>query len=307
MYRFVGLIFLCPFILVGKSEDLLVRQTIERSIPYLELKGQEWIKKNKCVSCHQVNTMIWSLSLAKQKGFAVSKKLGSWIDWSVEESLKKNEKGKRVGRLNKEGVAQILFADLKIENSQREKLLDLLALDQKKDGTWDAGGQLPAQKRPAKETSLVSSSWIALSARKKVSQASIPTIHIQKEGQSIEWYVVNLLLPSVNGDEKVNSFTNKLKEFQNSDGGWGWLVNEPSDALGTGMALYALQYVNSEKTLETRTRAIEFLTRTQRTDGTWPVKGTKRKKREKVEETSTYWGTAWAIIGLTSGLSDKDD
>lgn len=307
MYRFVGLIFLCPFILVGKSEDLLVRQTIERSIPYVELKGQEWIKKNKCVSCHQVNTMIWSLSLAKQKGFAVSKKLGSWIDWSVEESLKKNEKGKRVGRLNKEGVAQILFADLKIENSQREKLLDLLALDQKKDGTWDAGGQLPAQKRPAKETSLVSSSWIALSARKKVSQASIPTIHIQKEGQSIEWYVVNLLLPSVNGDEKVNSFTNKLKEFQNSDGGWGWLVNEPSDALGTGMALYALQYVNSEKTLETRTRAIEFLTRTQRTDGTWPVKGTKRKKREKVEETSTYWGTAWAIIGLTSGLSDKDD
>lgn len=307
MYRFVGLIFLCPFILVGKSEDLLVRQTIERSIPYLELKGQEWIKKNKCVSCHQVNTMIWSLSLAKQKGFAVSKKLGSWIDWSVEESLKKNEKGKRVGRLNKEGVAQILFADLKIENSQREKLLDLFALDQKKDGTWDAGGQLPAQKRPAKETSLVSSSWIALSARKKVSQASIPTIHIQKEGQSIEWYVVNLLLPSVNGDEKVNSFTNKLKEFQNSDGGWGWLVNEPSDALGTGMALYALQYVNSEKTLETRTRAIEFLTRTQRTDGTWPVKGTKRKKREKVEETSTYWGTAWAIIGLTSGLSDKDD
>ena len=307
MYRFVGLIFLCPFILVGKSEDLLVRQTIERSIPYLELKGQEWIKKNKCVSCHQVNTMIWSLSLAEKKGFAVSEKLGSWIDWSVEESLKKNEKGKRVGRLNKEGVAQILFADLKIENSQREKLLDLLALDQKKDGTWDAGGQLPAQKRPAKETSLVSSSWIALSARKKVSQASIPTIHIQKEGQSIEWYVVNLLLPSVNGDEKVNSFTNKLKEFQNSDGGWGWLVNEPSDALGTGMALYALQYVNSEKTLETRTRAIEFLTRTQRTDGTWPVKGTKRKKREKVEETSTYWGTAWAIIGLTSGLSDKDD
>jgi squalene-hopene/tetraprenyl-beta-curcumene cyclase len=154
---------------------------------------------------------------------------------------------------------------------------------------------------------LVSSSWIALSARKKVSQASIPTIHIQKEGQSIEWYVVNLLLSSVNGDEKVNSFTNKLKEFQNSDGGWGWLVNEPSDALGTGMALYALQYVNSEKTLETRTRAIEFLTRTQRTDGTWPVNGTKRKKREKVEETSTYWGTAWAIIGLTSGLSDKDD
>jgi len=307
MYRFVGLIFLCPFILVGKSEDLLVRQTIERSIPYVELKGQEWIKKNKCVSCHQVNTMIWSLSLAEKKGFAVSEKLGSWIDWSVEESLKKNEKGKRVGRLNKEGVAQIIFADLKIENSQREKLLDLLAFDQKKDGTWDAGGQLPAQKRPAKETSLVSSSWIALSARKKVSQASIPTIHIQKEGQSIEWYVVNLLLSSVNGDEKVNSFTNKLKEFQNSDGGWGWLVNEPSDALGTGMALYALQYVNSEKTLKTRTRAIEFLTKTQRTDGTWPVKGTKRKKREKVEETSTYWGTAWAIIGLTSGLSENDN
>lgn len=150
MYRFVGLIFLCPFILVGKSEDLLVRQTIERSIPYVELKGQEWIKKNKCVSCHQVNTMIWSLSLAEKKGFAVSEKLGSWIGWSVEESLKKNEKGKRVGRLNKEGVAQILFADLKIKNSQREKLLDLLALDQKNDGTWDAGGAIACPKKTGK-------------------------------------------------------------------------------------------------------------------------------------------------------------
>ena len=306
MLRFVSLIFFGPFILVGKSEDLSLRQTIERSIPYIELKGQEWIKKNKCVSCHQVNTMIWSLSLAKQKGFMVSEKLESWIDWSVEESLKNNEKGKVVGRLNKEGVAQILFADLKIEDSKREKILDLLALDQKKDGTWDAGGQLPAQKRPAKETSLVSSSWIALSARQKVSQASIPTIRAQKEGKSIEWYVVNLLLSSRIGDGKVNTFANKLKEFQNSDGGWGWLVNDPSDALGTGMALYALHYLNSEKTLEARTKAIEFLIRTQRTDGTWPVKGTKKKKREKVEETSTYWGTAWAIIGLTSGLSDNE-
>ena len=125
------------------------------------------------------------------------------------------------------------------DSSKREKILDLLALDQKKDGTWDAGGQLPAQKRPAKETSLVSSSWIALSARQKVSQASIPTIRAQKEGKSIEWYVVNLLLSSRIGDGKVNTFANKLKEFQNSDGGWGWLVNDPSDALGTGMALYA--------------------------------------------------------------------
>ena len=94
MLRFVSLIFFGPFILVGKSEDLSLRQTIERSIPYIELKGQEWIKKNKCVSCHQVNTMVWSLSKAKKKGFIVSEKLESWIDWSVEESLKNNEKGK---------------------------------------------------------------------------------------------------------------------------------------------------------------------------------------------------------------------
>lgn len=150
MLRFVTLIFFGPFILVGKWEDLSLRQTIERSIPYIELKGQEWIKKNKCVSCHQVNTMIWSLSLAKQKGFMVSEKLESWIDWSVKESLKTNEKEKVVGRLNKEGVAQILFADLKIEDSKREKLLDLLALDQKKDGTWDAGGAITCPEETGK-------------------------------------------------------------------------------------------------------------------------------------------------------------
>ena len=93
----------------------------------------------------------------------------------------------------------------------------------------------------------------------------------------------------------------ELAKQQQSDGGWGWLVNDPSDALGTGMALYALLQTSSVEPAVIQ-RAQQFLVATQGDDGSWPVKGTKAKKRDSVQETATYWGTTWAVIALTESL-----
>ncbi len=75
-----------------------------------------------------------------------------------------------------------------------------------------------------------------------------------------------------------------------------------SDALGTGLALYALESIRAQLDPERLALARKFLISSQQKDGSWSVKGTKKKKRHKIEETSTYWGTAWAVIALASGL-----
>ena len=74
-----------------------IRATIQRSIPYIEEKGVWWIETKKCVSCHRVGTMLWSLNAAQQKGFRVSDRLDEWLDWSLDTSLSKNDKGKIIG------------------------------------------------------------------------------------------------------------------------------------------------------------------------------------------------------------------
>ncbi|MCA9020956.1 MAG: hypothetical protein KDA74_12490, partial [Planctomycetaceae bacterium] len=72
--------------------------------------------------------------------------------------------------------------------------------------------------------------------------------------------------------------------------------------LGTGMALYALLEAGVDRQDATVKRAQQFLVSTQRPDGSWPVKGTKEKKKANVEETAVYWGTCWAVIGLVESL-----
>ncbi|MDB4621780.1 hypothetical protein OAG82_02865 [Rubripirellula sp.] len=80
--------------------------------------------------------------------------------------------------------------------------------------------------------------------------------------------------------------------------GWGWLTTESSDALATGMAIYALSRHSNDNRERSILKAVTFLTESQTSDGSWQVPGTKKTARNKPTPTSNYWGTAWAVIGL---------
>jgi hypothetical protein len=51
-----------------------VRQAVERSLVFLEKSGTAWWNGSKCASCHHVPMSIWSLTEAKNRGFAVDDK-----------------------------------------------------------------------------------------------------------------------------------------------------------------------------------------------------------------------------------------
>ncbi|QDV49118.1 prenyltransferase/squalene oxidase repeat-containing protein [Gimesia fumaroli] len=292
-----------------------VRETVQRSIPYIEEKGLWWIEKKKCVSCHRGGNMVWSLHAAKQHGFEVSDQLQEWTDWSTDKSLSKNDKGKTVGLGNKEGVVQILLSSghssiAPDQKETRQKLAALLLDGQQPDGSWKAGGQLPFQKRPAAETNTVSTMWLALTLIREGNEKSAPVvekamqfINASPPGKSTEWYAVRLLLAVQAKDSEVrDQMLKQLHSLQKPDGGWGWMVADESDALGTGMALYALLEAGVNREDASIKQAQQFLVSTQRKDGSWPVKGTKEKKKASVQETAIYWGTCWAVISLVESL-----
>ncbi len=300
-YSFRLLLFVFASLASGEEAS---RIAIQKAIPYLENKGEAWIREKKCVSCHQVNSMLWALSLSKSKGFEVNPKLAEWKNWAVDESLRQAKEGKSIGRSNKEGVAQLLLGLPSITHKKRAQLHEILSKDRRKDGTWKAGGQLPEQKRPPHETDMVSTMWIALSNPENASPESIYALDSDKPAKSVEWYALRILLSERIGGSKTSSSLDSLLKSQNSDGGWGWLLRDSSDALGTGLALYALQKINDPKNREAISKAQEFLNSSQSPNGTWLVRGTKKKKMRNFEETSTYWGTAWAVIALASSLSE---
>ncbi len=295
-----------------------VRQAVQRSIPYIEDRGVWWIEKKECVSCHRVGNMLWSLSAAKQRGFTVSDRLDEWTTWAIDSSLEKNDKGNIVGSGNLEGLSQMLLAASgdqsdPLNGEHRSSFLKLIREGQKADGTWKPGGQLPGQKRPQAETTDVSTMWLALAlaqaggdeGNSPALKKALQRIDRSEVGSSTEWIVVRLLLAHHLGQrEQVETFIEALRSRQRGDGGWGWLSDDESDALATGMAVYALVRAGVRRTDSAVQQAQRFLVTTQRGDGSWAVKGTKAKRQKAIQETATYWGTAWAALGLIESLPE---
>jgi hypothetical protein len=304
-----------------------IRATIARSMPFIEKNGAEWIANKGCLSCHHTAFAVWSLSAAKQKGVRVDEaKLDEWrgliADWPnlLDPSVRAQAKREVTVPANPDTVAQVLLASGPWHSEESasqpwvtEYVNGLLA-GQQTDGSWLSGGQLPLQKRPKRETQEVTTMWALLAlASVQVPDDALPDI-VKKArswlgeetvGSSTEWWATRLMLERKFGDaENADRLRAELLKRQRTDGGWGWLCEVEGDALGTGIALFALGDDKIPATHPAIANAHQFLAHTQSDDGSWPVHGTKQNKKDRIEPTATFWGTCWAVIGLCATIDD---
>jgi Squalene-hopene cyclase C-terminal domain len=106
--------------------------------------------------------------------------------------------------------------------------------------------------------------------------------------------------------ERAREIRRELTARQRSDGGWACKNNGgESDAFATGQVLFALQTLGDEGDPHIAIRASSYLLDAQKPDGQWRV-GSNSVHDEKVgadyrartDDVYSYWGTAWAVIGL---------
>jgi squalene-hopene/tetraprenyl-beta-curcumene cyclase len=121
-------------------------------------------------------------------------------------------------------------------------------------------------------------------------------------------------------DERLN----ELLARQAADGGWSANPeqHQPSDAFATGQSLYALCLAGNgdEKVKAAIQRACQFLLTKQEKNGSWRVPSpafhppsSRPGRDERTDAVYTYWGTAWATLGLlqtlpvpAKGVKEKD-
>lgn len=307
----------------GEVTEGKVRESIEKSLVYVERAGVKWMETKGCVSCHHTSFLIWSHRAAARVGIAVDdEKLAEWTEWALTEQLEEHEKGGPIGARNIEGLAQLILAQRGTKPSEEERKIfsefsKLVLSKQENEGGWKPGGQLPTQKRAVEETAEVSTMWASLALRElggiapesKEGSARAAALLAESElvAKSTEWYVMKLLtsIESEN-QEAAREDRVRLLNRQNKDGGWSWIEGDPSDALATGQALFGLAEAGMTLKEDSVNRALIFLTTTQRKDGAWQVMSTKKSKKKEALGTSVFWGTSWAAMGMARMLPQEE-
>lgn len=113
-----------------------------------------------------------------------------------------------------------------------------------------------------------------------------------------------LATPTGPATERVATKQKRVDEvlaLQRDDGGWSQTSDRPADAFATGQLLYALRRAGLAADHPQVRRGVAFLVRTQNTDGTWTMTSRPNPATGKPADylnPITYWGTAWATLGL---------
>ena len=282
--------------------------TIQSGLQYVRNAGEAWMKKRGCVSCHQIPSMIWAHEAAKSKGAEVpAQRMTEWKTWStkVKNFVKPPQKADcdedATMAANIDTMAAMLLAIPKVDSANwRKTFASKLAAEQQANGSWRACGQLPAQHRPVNETHATTTLWVALSLAQEGTpfdrDAAMEFVDGVTNPTSTEFLAVRMLVAESLLEAATVKWEEQLLRLQNGDGGWGWRSDQPSDALGTGYALYALARAGGNA--EAISRARKYLTMSQGSDGRWKVPGTKELAKGKPTATANDWGSAWAIIAL---------
>ncbi|MCY2965270.1 MAG: hypothetical protein NT069_16830, partial [Planctomycetota bacterium] len=70
------------------TSDKAVRESVARSLSYLEKEGVTWMEERGCMSCHHVPFLLWAHRAAQGRGLVVdTEKLMEWNEWARNDSL----------------------------------------------------------------------------------------------------------------------------------------------------------------------------------------------------------------------------
>jgi Squalene-hopene cyclase N-terminal domain len=295
----------------GMPAPTQVRATIERGLPFLEKQGLAWLDTRKCIACHHGAWMVWGFNEARRAGIAVDdKKLDDLTSRVVRMYLadRPEHEKKKTGWVESTYMLLSQYdrpgaGDKAAE--WRGVTASLIVAGQRPDGTWKYAGQ--GLDLPAAEADEATTLWTALAlpdgakGGKASRDRALAWLKKAKPGPGHDSAALRLAVAQRFGDPApARTLKDQLLARQNPDGGWNWSKKKAaSDAFATGESLYALSLAGVQGDAPAVRNAWKFLVTTQQPDGSWR---SSTRKPNGGSEISTYWASAWAVIGLSRSL-----
>jgi hypothetical protein len=304
---------------------------VKQGLQFLQKEAFAWKETRKCAACHHAATMIWTFNEAKVAGYRVDEKaLKEVIDWAfgeVTNSLAIQPPPRDVVNLGwvytllaMETIPQFSVRPLgvpaKLPDSETlsgtnadgiqparcifiERIID----KQASDGSWGK----PLDERVPLGGPVEDIAVLCRLALLQTGDQSTSVVHCL--AKAANWLAANRdktsrqgrnlrLLMNLREGKSAGELTHAIDAItaeQNADGGWSQTPELASDAYATGQTLYVLARAGIKPGATIMRRGVDFLTRTQHEDGSWPMLS---RVNAKNLNPITAAGTAWAVLGL---------
>jgi N-acyl-D-amino-acid deacylase len=313
---------------VRADEAGAVKTAVEKAVKRIETGITNYPKHRQCFSCHHQAMAVFSLTAAKERGFAVDDEL---LKEQVPFSLKtfRNTgpiaKGRGVGgEVTSVVYALATFAAARHPRDETtDALVEYLLVRQSKDGSWP----VPVfGERPPTMGSLFTNVGLAVSALKHFGPDEEPEgaedrqkrvdIALDKarawllanEPASTEDKVFHLrgLVDAGVEAKDVTAARDRLLKEQREDGSWAQLPDKNGDAYATGTVLVALRKAGLEVSHEAYQKGVKYLLDSQKEDGAWIVQ-TRSKPLQPFFDNGdpggksqfiSFAATGWAVLAL---------
>jgi N-acyl-D-amino-acid deacylase len=326
---------------VAPHAMLTPRGAVEKSLPLLVRGWQTWSERQSCGACHHRLMITRVAALARERGFTASTTLADNQTQfftrgavRIEAQLRKElatEDGLLASTLGihgdgSSGDALNLNAMLELgvpRSSALEARALLLARKQLADGSWRNGlPRVPILSSDFTTTAVAARTIAAFGGSTDSEEIKGRVAHarqwlIEKEPVTTDDKASRLLgLRWTRADESViRSAADLLEREQHVDGGWSQLTGINSDAYATGMVLVALHWgIGLPVTDQAYRRGVEYLLRTQESDGSWFVHKRAAASNQYFEsgfphgkfQFISYAGSCWATMALMYAATLQD-
>ena len=262
-----------------------IRAAVERALPPLQRLGPAFIQKTGCVSCHHNSLVSMAVTAAAAAGYRVDESaatrqreltaayLGSWRSRALQN---------RTVAGGQDSVSYLLFglaADRHPADLGTDAQAIWLLRRQASDGRWPV-----ATLRPPIESNDIAVTAISLRAVDVYAPPAMRGGAAQAIERARQWLSTATARSTEERALKVMGLAwanasptalatarRELVGAQRADGGWAQQDSGPSDAYATGEAVVALEQSPDASHRAAAHRGIEFLLRSQLTDGSWVV------------------------------------
>ena len=315
----------------AQGEANTTAEAIQRALPPLTKTAEDsaatflrHASHQQCISCHQQQLPLAAMSLARSRQFVTDRK----VERHQLELLKRNLADPEIALQGAFLPDPSIFAgyvamDLKGESEPAsittDAMVHMLTTIQHPDGHWSR--YIPRPPIQASDITATASAVhmiksFPIPARQLELESSVQRARewlVNARAETNEERVHQLLGLAWAGDQPsaLQALADALIQQQRTDGGWAQLAGLESDAYGTGQTLYALmEGAKIAPDHPAIRRGLDFLRRTQLTDGTWHVRSRTHPFQPPMDSGFPHgkdgWissaGTSWAVMSLATSL-----